>query len=168
MAVVVESGRDLSLGQCRERLLASRHGFVSGTRFAMPLIVPAGVDCADGQVRVTAYDRSRCGPLPGHVVALTVGVHPDPPDTGWVVVAVGRLGAPDASRAGGLPLELSSLQGWTYDAAVRMPSQVGPADAAHRQRPRTGEAAASAHEFAEEDGADPSEVVLGFHGASRR
>ena len=40
MAVTEGTGTDLSLVQCCDRLLASRYGFLSCTRFAMPLVVP--------------------------------------------------------------------------------------------------------------------------------
>lgn len=104
-----EGSGELGLAQCRARLLASSSGFMSCTRFAMPLVVPVELDCVDGQILLTVHDRRLCGPLPGHVVALTVY------GPGWAVAAVGQLASGDDSA---LVLEVSSLQGWTYPAAA--------------------------------------------------
>ena len=127
MAVDEGSG-ELGLAQCRERLLASSSGFMSCTRFAMPLVVPVELDCFDGQILLTVHDRRLCGPLPGHVVALTVA------GPGWAVAAVGQLSAAD-DRA--LVLHVSSLEGWTYPAAASGP---GPVPAAPARDPRAGAA----------------------------
>ena len=108
MTATDRSSTDLAPALCRERLLAGRSGFLSCTRYAMPLVVPVELDCSDGQVLLTVHDRCLCGPLAGHVVALTVA------GPGWAVAAIGRLSTADDNA---LALEVSSLQGWTYPAA---------------------------------------------------
>jgi hypothetical protein len=107
---------DLSASRCRELLLGSSQGFVACTRFALPLVVPAEISCVDGQVLVRVRDRRLCGPLTGQVVALTVGRHARPPQFGWTVIACGRFGPPDEDGSSGLPLEVGTLQGWTFEA----------------------------------------------------
>lgn len=123
-----EVSAELGLAQCHERLLASSSGFMSCTRFAMPLVVPVELDCFDGQILLTVHDRRLCGPLPGHVVALTVT------GPGWAVAAVGQLSSADDSA---LVLHISSLEGWTYPAAV---SGHSPVPAAPARDPRAGAA----------------------------
>jgi hypothetical protein len=119
MATAVDDPlRDLPATRCRELLLASPHGFLGCTHFALPLVVPAEIACVDGQVLVRVHDRRLCGPLTGHVVALTVGAPARPPRRGWTVVACGRVGVPALGGAGLLPLEVRTLRGWTYDGAV--------------------------------------------------
>lgn len=117
MATRDRSGGELLRGQCHDRLLASRHGFLSCTRHAMPFVVPVGVDCSGGAVQLVVHDRQLCGPLSGHVVALMVAAQPGAAELGWVVVAVGRLGPADGEA--GYPFEVFSLEGWTFAAAVQ-------------------------------------------------
>ena len=107
---------DLPASRCRELLLASSHGFVGCTYRALPLVVPAEIACVDGQLLVRVRDRQRCGPLTGQVVALTVGRYARPLLLGWTVVACGRLGTPLTDGSWSLPLEIGTLQGWTYEA----------------------------------------------------
>jgi hypothetical protein len=107
---------DLPASRCRELLLARSHGFVSCTRRALPLVVPAQVACVDGQLLVRVHDRRLCGPLTGQVVALTVGRHARPPLLGWTVIACGRFGVPSEDGSSGLPLDVGTLQGWTFEA----------------------------------------------------
>lgn len=118
MGTAVSSGEDLSAARCRDLLLASRRGFLSCTRFAMPLVVPVDIACVHGQVLVTIHDRSLCGPLAGHVVALTVTGRPRSGRPGWTVAAVGLLLLADD---GALAFEPSSLHGWTFAAPVSPP-----------------------------------------------
>jgi hypothetical protein len=128
-AAVDDPPRDLSATDCRELLLGSAHGFLGCTSLALPLVVPAEIECVDGQVLVLVHDRRLCGPLSGHVVALTVGGRERAPLRGWTVVACGRVGLPLADRPGQLVLEIRTLRGWTYDgspAAARAPELAGP------------------------------------------
>ncbi len=107
---------DLPASRCRELLLASSHGFVACTRRALPLVVPAQIACVDGQLLVQVRDRRLCGPLTGQVVALTVGRHARSSLLGWTVIACGRFGVPSGDGSSGLPLEVGTLQGWTFEA----------------------------------------------------
>ena len=116
-AAVDHPVRDLSVARCRDLLLGSSHGFLACTRFALPLIVPVEIDCFEGEVLVLVHDRRLCGPLDGHVVALTVGVHARPPAHGWTVVACGRFGATTGDGSTGHPLDVRTLQGWTFEGA---------------------------------------------------
>lgn len=117
MAIAVHDALgDLPARRCRELLLASSHGFVGCTYRALPLVVPADIDCVDGQLLVRVRDRQLCGPLTGQVVALTVGRHARPPLLGWAVMARGRVGAPVRGGSSSLPLDVGTLQGWTFGA----------------------------------------------------
>ena len=107
---------DLPASRCRELLLASSHGFVACTRRALPLVVPAQIVCVDGQLLVQVRDRRLCGPLTGQVVSLTVGRHPRARRLGWTVIACGRFGDPSGDGSSGLPLDVGTLQGWTFEA----------------------------------------------------
>ena len=109
---------DLPASRCRELLLASADGFVGCTRRALPLVVPAQLACVDGQLLVRVRDRRLCGPLTGQVVALTVGRHARAPRLGWTVIACGRFGVPSGDGSSGLPLDVGTLQGWTFESVV--------------------------------------------------
>jgi len=127
-----EVSAELGLAQCHERLLASSSGFMSCTRFAMPLVVPVELESFDGQILLTVHDRRLCGPLPGHVVALTVA------GPGWAVAAVGQLSSDNDSA---LVLHVSNLQGWTYPEAM---SGHGPVPAVPAHDPLAGAATTAA------------------------
>jgi hypothetical protein len=109
---------DLPAHRCRELLLTSSHGFVGCTYRALPLVVPAEIACVDGQLLVRVRDRQLCGPLTGQVVALAVGRRARPQLLGWTVLARGRLGASPADGAASLPLDIGTLQGWTFEAGT--------------------------------------------------
>jgi len=104
----------LGAGQCRDLLTASGHGILACTQAALPLVVPAEIECTDGQLYVLVHDRVLRGQLVGQVVALTVGRHCDGSARGWTVVARGRVGVASAEHPLALPLEVRELQGSTF------------------------------------------------------
>jgi hypothetical protein len=119
MAIAVHEGLgDLPAHRCRELLMTSSHGFVGCTYRALPLVVPAEIAWVDGQLLVRVRDRQLCGPLTGQVVALTVGRRARPLLLGWAVMARGRLGALPGDGSSILPLDVGTLQGWTFEAGT--------------------------------------------------